>query len=159
MRGRAVSKLLKDLSPLTASPKTPLASLLTSNFSTKKDIAKKTNANVNKISDEDFNILRSLNVYLWPPKDGTQTSVKVTINGTNDAAVLSSAVESLDETNEALSTSGKLTLTDVDSGETFQVQTNVAGTHGKFSIDAQGNWSYIANTALNSLNVGDSVSD
>eukprot|EP01030_Chromulinospumella_sphaerica_P003104 gene3104-3033_t len=91
--------------------------------------------------------------------DGTQTSVKVTINGTNDAAVLSSAVESLDETNEALSTSGKLTLTDVDSGETFQVQTNVAGTHGKFSIDAQGNWSYIANTALNSLNVGDSVSD
>jgi len=69
MRGRAVSKLLRDLSPLTASSKTPLASLLTSNFSTKKDIAKKTDANVNKISDEDFNILRSLNVYLWPPKD------------------------------------------------------------------------------------------
>ena len=86
-------------------------------------------------------------------------SQQLSITAVNDAAVLSSAVVALDETNEALSTSGKLTVTDVDSAETFQVQTNVAGTHGKFSIDAQGNWTYVANTALNSLNVGDSVSD
>ncbi|PVE05744.1 hypothetical protein H663_020290, partial [Limnohabitans planktonicus II-D5] len=65
----------------------------------------------------------------------------------------------MDETNAALSTNGKLTVTDVDSAETFKAQTDVAGTHGKFSIDAQGNWTYVANTALNSLNASDSVSD
>ena len=91
--------------------------------------------------------------------DGTATSVKVTINGTNDAAVLSSATVQLQETNEARTTGGQLSVTDVDSAETFQVQTDVAGANGKFSIDAAGNWTYTANEAFDGLNVGHSVSD
>ena len=38
--------------------------------------------------------------------DGTPCSVTVTITGTNDAAVVSSATASLTETNAALSTGG-----------------------------------------------------
>ncbi|NWL77507.1 adhesin, partial [Pseudomonas taiwanensis] len=88
--------------------------------------------------------------------DGTATSVKVTIKGTNDAAVLSSATVELDESNLPLSTGGTLTISDVDSPETFEAQSNVVGDYGKFSIDANGAWTYTANSAFNELNVGDS---
>ena len=91
--------------------------------------------------------------------DGTLTSVKVTINGSNDAAILSSSVISLDETDAALTTGGTLTILDVDSATTFVAQTGVTGTNGTFGISTAGVWSYVANSAFNSLNVGSSVSD
>src|SRR6185437_15610014 len=91
--------------------------------------------------------------------DGTATSVQVTIHGTNDAAVLSSAAVDLNETNAPLTTGGTLTISDVDSPATFVAQSNTAGTYGHFSIGTDGVWSYAANSALDSLNVGQSVSD
>src|SRR5207253_1777119 len=91
--------------------------------------------------------------------DGTMSTVQVTINGTNDAAVLSSASVSLTETGAVLSTSGGLTVTDVDSAQTFVPQSNVAGTNGTFSIAANGAWTYTAHCAFDNLNVGQSVSD
>src|SRR5207248_2076078 len=91
--------------------------------------------------------------------DGTMSTVQVTINGTNDAAVLSSASVALTETNAALSTSGGLTVTDVDSAQDRRPQSNVAGTNGTFSIAANGAWTYTANSAFDNLNVGQSVSD
>src|SRR5207244_355463 len=91
--------------------------------------------------------------------DGTTSTVQVTINGTNDAAVLSSATVALSETNAALSTAGTLTVSDVDSAQTFVAQTNVAGANGTFSIAANGAWTYTANSAFDNLNVGQSVSD
>ena len=91
--------------------------------------------------------------------DGTTSSVQVTINGTNDAAVLSTASVSLVETNTALSTGGTLTVTDVDSAQSFVAQANVAGANGTFSIAASGAWTYTANSAFDNLNVGQSVSD
>src|SRR3989440_379102 len=91
--------------------------------------------------------------------DGTTSTVQVTINGTNDAAVLSSAAVTLGETNAPLSTGGTLAIADVDSPQTFAPQTNVAGTNGSFSIAANGAWTYTANSAFDSLNVGQSVSD
>ncbi|MBI4290124.1 MAG: type I secretion protein, partial [Betaproteobacteria bacterium] len=91
--------------------------------------------------------------------DGTTTSVQVTISGTNDAAILSAAVVALDETNAALSTSGQLTISDVDSPAAFVAQTGTVGTNGSFSVDATGAWTYTANSAFENLNVGDSVSD
>ncbi|WP_165672167.1 retention module-containing protein [Metapseudomonas otitidis] len=91
--------------------------------------------------------------------DGTKTSVTVTINGTNDAAVLSSADVQLDETGSALTAGGALTITDVDSPATFVAQSGTAGTYGTFSIDAAGNWSYVANAAYNELNVGQKLVD
>src|SRR5207302_173437 len=90
--------------------------------------------------------------------DGTTSTVQVTINGTNDAAVLSSATVALAETNAPLSTGGTLTVSDVDSAQTFVPQTNVAGTNGTFSIAANGAWTYTANSAFDNLNLGQSVS-
>src|SRR6266567_4455793 len=91
--------------------------------------------------------------------DGTTSAVQVTINGTNDAAVLSSATVALAETNAPLTTGGTLTVSDVDSAQTFVPQTNVAGANGTFSIAANGAWTYTANSAFANLNVGQSVSD
>src|SRR5207247_2091425 len=91
--------------------------------------------------------------------DGTTTSVQVTINGTNDAAIVSSATLALAETNAPLTTGGTLTISDVDSAQTFVPQTNVAGTNGVFSIAAHGAWIHTANSAFDNLNVGQSVSD
>ncbi|GKT11405.1 MAG: hypothetical protein ISEC1_P0369 [Thiomicrorhabdus sp.] len=92
--------------------------------------------------------------------DGTTHDIVVTINGTNDAATVSSASVTLDETDAALSTSGTLTATDVDNADnTFVAQTNVAGTNGTFSIDASGAWIFTANSAFDSLNVGDNISE
>src|SRR5207244_1840072 len=91
--------------------------------------------------------------------DGTSSTVQVTINGTNDAAVLSSATVALSETNAALTTGGTLTVSDVDSAQAFVPQTNVAGTNGTFSIAANGAWSYTANSAFDSLNIGQAGAD
>jgi len=91
--------------------------------------------------------------------DGTITTVKVTINGTNDPAILSAADVVLKQTNTPLSTGGKLSIKDVDSPQTFVAQSNVAGTNGTFNIDSSGAWTYIANSAFDDLKVGQSVSD
>ncbi|MEO8547483.1 MAG: VCBS domain-containing protein, partial [Sphingomicrobium sp.] len=83
--------------------------------------------------------------------DGTLTSVTINITGTNDAATLSADVADLTEGNLAadISTSGTLTISDVDSPETFVPQAATAGTYGTFAIDADGNWTYTASSAHN----------
>ncbi|MBZ9771578.1 beta strand repeat-containing protein, partial [Mesorhizobium sp. CO1-1-8] len=80
----------------------------------------------------------------------TDTAVlTVTINGANDAAVLSSASVNLTEGNTAadISTSGTLTISDVDSPATFVAQAANVGTYGTFAINAAGAWTYTASSA------------
>ncbi|WP_283939434.1 retention module-containing protein [Pseudomonas sp. R3.Fl] len=91
--------------------------------------------------------------------DGTTSSVTVTIDGTNDAAVITGAQVSINETNAPISTGGQLTVTDVDSPATFIEQTNVAGQYGHFNLAADGTWSYTADSAYNQLSVGQSLTD
>ena len=94
--------------------------------------------------------------------DGTATtaaSVKFTITGSNDAAVVSSAVVGLTETNAALTTSGTLTSTDVDNPNNTFTPSATVGLIGNFSIDAAGAWSFTANSAFDSLNTTDSVTE
>src|SRR3989441_7033190 len=88
--------------------------------------------------------------------DGTTSTVQVTINGTNDAAVVSSATVVLAETNAPLTSGGTLTVSDVDNAQSFAPQTNVAGVNGRFSIAANGTWTYTAHSAFDNLNVGQS---
>ncbi|SCB50235.1 VCBS repeat-containing protein [Bradyrhizobium shewense] len=96
-------------------------------------------------------------------QDGTATGiVTVTITGTNDAATVSSDSKSVSEgdTAAALNTSGQLSITDPDTGEAHVVaQSNVHGTYGDFSIDANGAWSYTGNGAHNELTAGQQVQD
>ncbi|KAA5844142.1 type I secretion C-terminal target domain-containing protein [Pseudomonas chlororaphis] len=92
--------------------------------------------------------------------DGVDTQlVTVTVTGTNDAAVLSSASVTLSETNAPLTTSGSLTVSDIDSPESFQAQTNTAGNYGQFSIGTGGAWTYVADSAHNEFAAGTTYTD
>ncbi|WP_458374878.1 beta strand repeat-containing protein [Pseudomonas laurylsulfatiphila] len=91
--------------------------------------------------------------------DGTLTSVTVNILGTNDAAVLSADIANLTETNAALTTTGTLTISDVDSAATFVAQTNTAGSYGQFSIGTDGAWTYVASSAHNEFAAGTTYTD
>ena len=92
--------------------------------------------------------------------DGTGFGVvDIVITGTNDVATVSSASVSLDETDAVLSTSGTLTIGDLDAGEQHVVAQTVSGVNGSFSIDANGLWTYEANSAYNELNAGDRISE
>ncbi|MFK0691531.1 VCBS domain-containing protein, partial [Mesorhizobium sp. IMUNJ 23033] len=82
--------------------------------------------------------------------DGTASyNIVVNITGTNDAAVLSADVRNLTEGDSAaaISTSGTLTISDVDSSETFVAQVGTSGTYGTFDIDSAGAWTYTASSA------------
>ncbi|WP_434646878.1 retention module-containing protein [Achromobacter piechaudii] len=73
--------------------------------------------------------------------------VTVTINGTDDGAIITPATPGSDKgevvEDGKLSVGGKLDVTDPDAGQAvFQAQTNAAGQHGTFSVDANGNWTY-----------------
>ncbi|MEP0871266.1 tandem-95 repeat protein [Trichocoleus desertorum AS-A10] len=107
-----------------------------------------------------FNGSVTLNYNVVDGKGGSRAATQsFALAPVNDAAVLSSANVALSETNAVLSTSGKLSISDVDNTAEFVAQADVAGSYGQFSIDKDGNWSYAANEAYNSLNVGDSVAD
>ena len=92
-------------------------------------------------------------------EDGTTSSVSITINGTNDAATVSSAAVTLTETDVALTTSGTLTSSDVDNTNNTFIPVTTVGTYGTFNLLANGNWDFTANSAFDSLNVGDNVSE
>ncbi|WP_017081492.1 VCBS domain-containing protein, partial [Vibrio splendidus] len=91
--------------------------------------------------------------------DGTTSTVKVTINGTNDAATVSSTTVAIDETNKAVTASGTLTSTDVDNPDNTFTPDSISGTNGNLTIDANGHWSFTANSAFNQLNVGDKIEE
>ncbi|WP_309973086.1 VCBS domain-containing protein [Variovorax guangxiensis] len=101
--------------------------------------------------------------------DGTANQVvTVTITGTNDVPVIggvTSGAVSEDASTPNLSTSGALTIADVDAGQSnFAPQASIAGSngHGNFSLLADGNWSYTADnsqSAIQQLGAGQSISD
>jgi len=94
--------------------------------------------------------------------DGTTQVLKVTINGTNDAAVITgTSTASLTETDAVQTTGGTLSATDVDSSNAFQAQSNVAGSnkYGTFSIGADGKWTYTMNSAHNEFQGGKNYTD
>ncbi|KNY10793.1 hypothetical protein AKG08_13705, partial [Achromobacter piechaudii] len=77
----------------------------------------------------------------------TTQAVTITINGTDDIAIITPGVPGSDKgevvEDDKLSVGGKLEVTDPDAGQAvFQVQTNTPTAHGAFSIDANGNWTY-----------------
>ncbi|MDP3527379.1 MAG: VCBS domain-containing protein, partial [Hoeflea sp.] len=96
--------------------------------------------------------------------DGTSQFVTVTIQGANDAAIISGDVAGTVVEDAVPNTvSGNLDSTDVDNDDdTFQPQVNVAGLYGTFSVDAAGVWTYTldnANPAVDALNIGGTLLD
>ncbi|MEJ7139350.1 VCBS domain-containing protein, partial [Amphibiibacter pelophylacis] len=81
----------------------------------------------------------------------TQIPVMVTITGVNDVATVTSATASLVEKGTPDTASGKLVVTDVDTGEAilgklngtaFTGSTTLKGTYGTLTLAADGAWSY-----------------
>ncbi|MDP9911823.1 VCBS repeat-containing protein [Variovorax boronicumulans] len=101
--------------------------------------------------------------------DGTASQlVTVTITGTNDVPVIggvASGAVGEDASTPNLSTSGALTIADVDAGQSsFTAQAGTAGSngHGNFTLAADGSWTYTANNgqaAIQQLGAGQSISD
>ena len=93
--------------------------------------------------------------------DGTATTVTLTFEGTNDAAILSTGAVTVIEADDAaaLSTSGQLTISDPDSAETFVALAGTVGTYGTFTVDAAGAWTYTASGAHDAFELGQSYSD
>src|SRR5262249_11199528 len=106
--------------------------------------------------------------------DGTKQVVTITINGSNDAAVISgtttgSVIEIhgvVDATPGTQTATGTLTDTDPDNPpNTFTAvssPTRSAGGYGTFTMTANGVWTYTldnTNSAVQALNVGDTLTD
>ncbi len=71
--------------------------------------------------------------------DGTTHDLSVTIQGTNDAPVLSAATASATEDGSAVT--GQMTATDVDSGDTLAYALVQAAPAG-FALSADGSWTF-----------------
>src|SRR6185295_6003157 len=66
--------------------------------------------------------------------DGTTAQITITINGTDDAAVIGGATGVVTE-DQVSSVGGQLTMTDIDGGPGAAFVTgSQAGTHGTFSL-------------------------
>ena len=73
----------------------------------------------------------------------------MTINGSNDAPVLAATVVGVDK--DTTVTNGTLPMpTDADVHDTvsFTPLTNAPGSYGTFSVDADGNYTYVLDTSL-----------
>ena len=88
--------------------------------------------------------------------DGTTQNIVVTIQGSNDAAVISgNTTVNLTEANAALSSSGVVTSSDVDGTANAFVSETVSGSAGgSLTMAGNGNWSYNSVSAHNDLSAG-----
>jgi VCBS repeat-containing protein len=102
--------------------------------------------------------------------DGTPQVVTVTINGSNDAAVISGATTGSVTENggtkcDLPTATGTLTATDVDNATGFTAvncPTASDAHYGSFTMTADGVWTYKlddSNCAVQALNVGDTLTD
>ncbi|SFZ78644.1 VCBS domain-containing protein, partial [Chitinimonas taiwanensis] len=78
--------------------------------------------------------------------DGTTSTVTITINGTNDGAVIGAGAgdKNTGSVTEdvTLTSSGKLTVTDVDNGQAELKPATVTNAYGSFTVDKDGNWTF-----------------
>jgi large repetitive protein len=95
--------------------------------------------------------------------DGTAQDIVITINGVNDAAVIGgTSTGSVTEDLAPYTTTGTLTVADVDTGESLFTAGTLSGVHGSLVIDAAGSWAYILNNgdpAVQALAAGSTLTD
>ena len=94
--------------------------------------------------------------------DGTPHQVIITVNGTNDKAVIGGSNTGAVTEESQLQTSGSLTVTDVDTGEAHFSHTNIIGTLGTLHLTDNGSWTYDldnSNSTVQALGQGQQVKD
>ncbi|MCL1060517.1 VCBS domain-containing protein, partial [Shewanella gelidimarina] len=100
--------------------------------------------------------------------DGTEQKITVSINGTDDKAVIAGvSTASLTEDKDlasggTLRADGQLTVTDPDSGQALFTADHLQGQYGELSINNNGHWTYTANNGnpqIQGLKTGETVTD
>ncbi|AAZ27956.1 VCBS domain-containing protein [Colwellia psychrerythraea] len=99
--------------------------------------------------------------------DGTSQQISVTINGTDDKAVIAgtstaSLTEDKDVQSGLLRVDGALTVTDEDNGQAQFSAESLQGQFGTLSINNLGHWTYTADNSqptIQGLKTGESVTD
>ncbi|MEO9494838.1 MAG: VCBS domain-containing protein [Vibrio splendidus] len=94
--------------------------------------------------------------------DGTPHQITITVNGTNDKAVISGTSAGVVTEESQLQTSGTLAVTDVDTGEAHFSNTDIVGSFGTLHLTDTGSWTYdLDNTNPNvqSLSKGATATD
>src|SRR5205085_8417488 len=101
---------------------------------------------------ETFTVASADGTLMLEAEDGIR---KVTVTGVQTSTLAIAITES----NVAQAVNGTLTVTDVDSAQTFVAQAATAGTYGTFAINAAGAWSYTMSSAQDQLTAGQVVSE
>ncbi|MEJ7138505.1 VCBS domain-containing protein [Amphibiibacter pelophylacis] len=78
---------------------------------------------------------------------GIKTQVVVTVVGVNDAPTITGTATGTVIEDTTLSTSGKLTVVDKDTGESALIPGTTAGTYGSLVLQADGSWVYTLDNA------------
>ncbi len=94
---------------------------------------------------------------------GATQQITITLTGADDPTSISGDISGSVTEDDSLSTSGTLIVEDQDSDEDqVIVQTGIAGSYGLFSISANGQWSYILDNDLDTvqnLDTGESLTE
>ncbi|MBC7200061.1 MAG: retention module-containing protein [Pseudomonas balearica] len=89
-----------------------------------------------------------------------ESTLTITITGTNDAAVIAGdTAQSAAETNAPLTLNGTLTSTDVDNADNSFTAATIVRDNGTFTLNANGQWTFVASSAFNELNEGQQVQE
>ncbi|MEZ9539218.1 VCBS domain-containing protein [Shewanella sp. 10N.286.51.B8] len=99
--------------------------------------------------------------------DGTEQKITVTINGTDDKALIAGTstanlTEDKDVHGGQLRVDGALTVTDLDAGQSQFTATSLQGQFGTLSINNLGHWTYAADNSqpnIQGLKTGESLTD
>jgi VCBS repeat-containing protein len=98
--------------------------------------------------------------------DGTETEIKVTINGTNDKAVITAGNDTGTVTEDTApnTATGNLANTDIDNANDEWQSANISGGghYGTLVMNEAGEWVYNldnTNASVNALNVGGTLTD
>jgi VCBS repeat-containing protein len=97
-------------------------------------------------------------------EDGTAEAITITINGTNDAAIITAADSSITK-GVATTLTSTATHTDIDANNDANVFTPVSTTssaYGSYSVTTGGVWTYTldnSNTTIQALVLGESTTD
>ena len=91
--------------------------------------------------------------------DGTASrTLKITLNGANDATIIGGTVSG-SLTEDQASVTGTLIINDPDDGESHVTGFGALGNYGEFTMGSNGSWDYLADARAQALDANESVTE